>query len=114
MAMTGGGRTIVAGAIGLALVLGAGVARAEVAVDSCELTVVLGAPQDARPWGSVEVLVTGASDSKSPECGKVARAAALRLMQSGENVYVRGFGSFVIKKLTPRARPKEPKVTRAE
>jgi hypothetical protein len=63
MAMNGGGRTIVAGAIGLALVLGAGMASAEVAVDTCELTVVIGAPQDARPWGSVEVLVTSASES---------------------------------------------------
>ena len=51
MAMNGGGRTIVAGAIGLALVLGAGMASAEVAVDTCELTVVIGAPQDALAVG---------------------------------------------------------------
>jgi hypothetical protein len=107
-----GGRLIVA-AVGVAVMLGAGPLRAQGAADACELTLVLGAPQDSRPWGRVEVLVTSARSDALHGCLPIARAVAFSFMQNGENVYVRGFGSLIIKKGPPKP-PPPPKVTRAE
>jgi hypothetical protein len=112
MSVTGGGRTIVAAAVGTALVLGASGARAQAAAGTCELTIVVSAPQDPRPWGGV--LVTNGSGDAPHECVRAARVLAMVFMQSGENVYVRGFGSFVIKKVPPKARAEQPKLSRAE